>query len=189
MKNNVEKIFEEYILIFPNEKEKLNQFSEFLKTNRNNQLFNRKNFEGHITASGYIISLKERKILLLEHKQLNVYVQPGGHIESVDNSILAAAKREIFEETGLKNLKLINISKNLDVPLDINTHYIPKNDKKNEDEHYHHDFTYLFIVNHIRDINIDKNESDNYKWCGIEDFNDERKIIDKIYKYIAYIAS
>ena len=186
MISDIEKIFTEYIQVFPDEKEKLNQFSDFLKNNKEN-LFNRKNFEGHITASGYIYSLEERKILLLEHKQLNVYVQPGGHVEDVDDSILDAAKREVLEETGLDNLKLIMVSEDINVPLDINSHYIPKNESKKEEEHYHHDFSYLFVVDKIQDVNIDINESNNYKWCDIEEYNDERKIKGKIYKYIKEI--
>ena len=186
MITNIDDTLKKYFNIFPNEKEKLKQFSSFLENNKSN-LFNRKNFEGHITASGYIFSLGDRKILLLEHKQLNVYVQPGGHIEEDDNSILDAAKREVYEETGLKDLKLLNIDSDINVPLDINSHYIPKNDTKKEEEHYHHDFSYLFVVNQAQDINIDANESNNYKWCGLEDFKDERKIKDKILKVIEEI--
>lgn len=183
----VNEILKKYLNIFPDEKEKLNQFSSFLENNKEEQIFNRKNFQGHITASGYIFSLAERKILLLEHKQLNVYVQPGGHVEETDDSILNAAKREVCEETGLKDLKLISVSEDINIPLDINSHYIPRNETKNEDEHYHHDFSYLFVVNQAQDINIDINESNNYEWCDLEDFKDERKIKNKILKAIEEI--
>ena len=184
MTTNVDDILKKYLNRFPNEREKLNQFSAFLENNKKEQIFNRKNFQGHITASGYVFAMEERKILLLEHKYLKIYIQPGGHIEISDSSILDAAKREVLEETGLENLKLISVSEDINVPLDINSHYIPKNELKKEEEHYHHDFTYLFVVNHIQDIKIDMNESNKYKWCDIEEFNDEKNIKSKIYSII-----
>ena len=57
-------------------------------------------------------------------------VQPGGHVEKVDRTILDTAKREIFEETGLKALELVSLSINNGIPFDINTHYIPESQKK-----------------------------------------------------------
>ena len=67
MKTNIEKVVAEYLNIFPNEKEKLNILSTLLVNNDEyKNLFNRKNFKGHITASGYIYSVKDKKILLLE---------------------------------------------------------------------------------------------------------------------------
>jgi len=31
------------------------------------------------------------------------------------------------------------------IPIDIDTHYIPENKKKDERQHFHHDFRYIFI--------------------------------------------
>lgn len=123
-------------------------------------------------------------MLLLEHKSFKKYLQPGGHAELKDNEIIDTAKREIFEETGLKKLKLVSI--NLDdenVPIDINTHFIPRNEKKNEEEHYHNDFRYLFVIQDESDIKIDMNESNGYKWIDIETLKKEenfKTVIDKI---------
>lgn len=46
--------------------------------------------------------------MLLEHKALKKFLQPGGHVELVDGKMLDTAKREIFEETGLKDLVFYN---------------------------------------------------------------------------------
>ena len=185
MKTNIEEVLKKYIEIFPKEEEKLNKLSLLIKSNKDNynNLFNRKNFDGHITASGYIYSKNQKKILLLEHKALKKYLQPGGHVELYDNDIINAAKREIFEETGIKELESINISINTNVPFDINTHIIPRNEKKNEDEHYHHDFRYLFIVDNTEDIEIDLQESNGYKWVDIQEIKNKENfvgIVDKI---------
>lgn len=52
----------------------------------------------HITAAGIVVS--ERGVVLLHHKRLGIWVQPGGHIEAGE-SPQRAALRESREETGL----------------------------------------------------------------------------------------
>ena len=175
MKNNIKEIIKKYLEYYPQEKDNLSKLIELVNNEEDvSNLFNRKNFKGHITASGFIYCKSERKLLLLEHKALNKYIQPGGHVEKEDNQMIDAAKREIKEETGLSNLNNISIINDINIPFDINSHYIPENVKKMEDGHYHHDFRYLFTVDNIENINIDYNESNNYKWVSIDDIiNDD----------------
>ena len=55
--------------------------------------------EKHFTASAIVIN-NERKVLLVYHKKLNVWLYPGGHIEpyeTPDETVI----REVKEETGL----------------------------------------------------------------------------------------
>ena len=177
MKNKIEKIVNDYLEYYPEEKDNMFKLIELINHNKENisNLFNRKNFEGHITASGFIYCLSEDKLLLLEHKSLNRFLQPGGHVEKDDSEMISTAKREILEETGIKDLESVSISDDVNVPFDINSHFIPANPKKQEDGHYHHDFRYLFVVDKVEDITIDYNESNDYKWVSVSDLlNDER---------------
>lgn len=55
----------------------------------------------HLTASGLIVDAGARAVLLVHHRKLDGWVQPGGHLESGDATLRAAAIRELSEETGL----------------------------------------------------------------------------------------
>jgi 8-oxo-dGTP pyrophosphatase MutT (NUDIX family) len=138
-------ILARYLEFFPRETERLRGFSDFLRdTSDPRQLFHRKNFAGHITASGFVLSPDGKRLALVKHKTLNRHLQPGGHVEETDSNVLAAARREILEETGLANCLYFPLDSDPLLPLDIDTHEIPANPKKDEPKHWHHDFRYLF---------------------------------------------
>src|SRR4051812_38099205 len=62
--------------------------------------FSRHHFQpGHFTASGFILSPDGHSVLLIHHTKLDRWLQPGGHVESVDVSLSASAAREVLEET------------------------------------------------------------------------------------------
>lgn len=52
----------------------------------------------HVTGSGVVVG--ERGVVLLEHKRLGIWLQPGGHIDPGETP-WDAALRECAEETGL----------------------------------------------------------------------------------------
>lgn len=53
----------------------------------------------HVTGSGVVVGA--RGVVLLEHKRLGIWLQPGGHIDPGETP-WAAALRESAEETGLE---------------------------------------------------------------------------------------
>lgn len=53
----------------------------------------------HVTASAIVVDGGGRT-LLLRHKRLGIWVQPGGHVDG-DELLHVAAMREAFEETGI----------------------------------------------------------------------------------------
>lgn len=183
MKNKILELVYDYLDVFPNEKERQQRLIEFLNTHDENEITNWDNFDGHITAGGLIYALKESKFLVLHHKDLDMFLYPGGHTEKEDKNPLETAKREVKEETGLYNLMELTITDDSLVPVDIDTHIIGYNKRKNLPEHYHFDFRYMFILDEEVEVRIDKDESSEYKWIGIEDlYNDKNygKIASKL---------
>jgi 8-oxo-dGTP pyrophosphatase MutT (NUDIX family) len=92
---------------------------------------------GHFTASAFVVSPRADELLLIFHRKLGIWVQPGGHIEPSDESLLAAARREVAEEVGLT----LPASAEASV-FDIDIHAIPA--RKDEPAHEHFDVRYYF---------------------------------------------
>ena len=54
----------------------------------------------HVTASAIVVADDRRRVALHLHKRMNMWLQPGGHIDAGESPWLAAL-REAGEETGL----------------------------------------------------------------------------------------
>lgn len=104
--------------------------------------------EKHYTASVWIISKTfPKKILLIHHKKLEKWLQPGGHIERFENP-LEAAIREVKEETGLdisflrQEVKVVNSDESmLPLPGFLMEHVVPSTAGK--PAHFHIDISYI----------------------------------------------
>lgn len=100
----------------------------------------RKEFRGHVTA-GALLLRPDGRVLLVEHKALSKWLFPGGHLEETDETLMGAALRELAEETGISPEL---VTPDSPVPLDIDVHPIPANPAKDEPDHQHFDFRFLF---------------------------------------------
>jgi 8-oxo-dGTP pyrophosphatase MutT (NUDIX family) len=104
--------------------------------------------EKHFTSSVWILSkTSPKKILLIHHKKLGKWVQPGGHIESFENPVEAAI-REVKEETGLDIKFLRNEIEVIDeevtflpIPKFLMEQTIPA--KNDQPRHFHIDINYV----------------------------------------------
>ena len=183
----VEKIVKEYLKLYPNEMTRIESLQNYLKSQDENKICDWNNINGHLTAGGFIYSKVNKKFLVLWHKDLKMFLYPGGHCEDFQYCPLDTAKNEVAEETGIKKFNTLNINDNEIVPIDIDIHMIPYNTRINMPEHYHFDFRYLFVVDGVEDIVIDENELSSYKWIDCEELKEDANygnILNKIEKYL-----
>ena len=102
----------------------------------------RSHFEpGHFTASAFVLSPDRSELMLIHHRKLGIWVQPGGHIDSIDPDLESAARREVAEEVGLRELQPLTASRAL---FDIDIHAIPA--RKDEPRHEHFDVRFAFVA-------------------------------------------
>ena len=94
---------------------------------------------GHFTASGFVASPDRESLLMIHHARLERWLQPGGHIEQIDATVEAAARREVTEETGIGDLIRVGLG-----ILRIDAHPIPARD--DEPPHTHIDLGIGFVA-------------------------------------------
>lgn len=58
----------------------------------------------HVTASAVVLAPTRSAVLLVLHRKVGLWLQPGGHVDDDDPSLAAAALREATEETGVAGL-------------------------------------------------------------------------------------
>ncbi|WP_431771772.1 NUDIX hydrolase [Streptomyces cucumeris] len=132
-------------------------------------LTSRKEFRGHVTA-GAILADPDGRVLHIHHLATGKWLLPGGHLESVDSTLLEAAGRELTEETGIAPDAITPVG---DSPLHIDVHPIPANPSKEEPDHQHIDFRFLFRT--TADIGpLQTEEIGDAAWRSIDSLHDER---------------
>ena len=117
---------------------------------------------GHFTASAFVLSPERREVVLIHHKKLGIWVQPGGHVEPSDVDLLSAARREVLEEVGLSLLEPIRVSATTPV-FDVDIHTIPA--RKEDPAHEHFDVRFAFVAQ-SRDI-VRSDEVADLRWVPL----------------------
>jgi 8-oxo-dGTP pyrophosphatase MutT (NUDIX family) len=131
------------------------EVSRFVTTEE--RWWQRENVRGHVTASAWIVDRAARAALLVHHRKLQRWLQPGGHLEN-DDSIHAAALREAREETGVVDLQWHTTT-----IFDIDIHTIPE--RKDFPAHSHLDVRFLFEGDRNTPLQCSE-ESLALRWCS-----------------------
>ena len=157
-----------YRTLFPREEETA-KIAERLASEKNPTSRSRMDF--HITSSAFVFSPNLEKVLLIRHRALNRWLQPGGHVEDGETP-WESARREVEEEAGLKNAKLHRWHEiNSFCPVDIDIHSIPERPDKGEDKHQHIDLRYMMMADGNNDLTLQVDEVFAAEWCEMSRLN------------------
>jgi 8-oxo-dGTP pyrophosphatase MutT (NUDIX family) len=121
--------------------------------------FDRGIAEGHLTGSAITVSADGSRVLLLHHRKLDRWLQPGGHGDPGETTGEEVALREALEETGLRGLRLHPAAPR---PLDVDVHDIPARGR--EPAHEHLDLRYLVVAPDGGAIAPDLAELHDIRW-------------------------
>ena len=185
MKSNVLKKLlsiklDNYLKRYPNEKEKITKTLHLLVNDNN--CFKRTNWNGHFTASAWIVDESRKWILMTHHKQLNIWLQLGGHVED-NNNLLEVALKEAKEESGINNFNIIS-----EEIFDLDIHKIPKYDSN--PEHLHYDVRFILEADKLKKLSI-SNESIDLAWIKIKDvlnLNPKKSIERMMHKFVSQFS-
>lgn len=92
---------------------------------------------GHLTGSALVVSAAGDRVLLIHHKKLGRWLQPGGHADGEGN-LAHVALKEASEETGILNLQVIP------TVVDVDIHEIPA--RGDDPTHLHHDVRFVVVA-------------------------------------------
>ncbi len=127
------------------EADTVERFRTFLQSHPD--VFERRHVAGHFTGSAWLVSADGRNVLLMHHRKLGRWLQPGGHADG-DRALGDVALREAQEETGVAQLRVEG------EVFDIDRHRIAS--RATEPEHWHYDVRHVvragvddrFVINH-----------------------------------------
>lgn len=140
------------------------------------ECFERSLLEGHFTGSAWITDPEREHVLLMLHRKLDLWLQPGGHCDG-DPDVKNVALTEANEETGLSDFKF-----GRDDIFDVDVHRIPTSSKV--PEHLHYDIRFWMIADKNQPLII-THESKDLKWIPIKEvekyspFRSITRMVDK----------
>jgi 8-oxo-dGTP pyrophosphatase MutT (NUDIX family) len=141
----------------------------------------RNNEFGHFTASAWAVNREKTKVLMIYHNIYQSWAWTGGHADGEDN-LLEVAIRELKEETGIKNVKVLNNNIfSLEI-ICVNGH-IKK--EKYVSSHQHLNLTYLVEVDEKEILKVKEEENSGVKWMNLEDIaknSNEKWMIENVYQ-------
>lgn len=150
----------------------------------------RDNELGHFTASAWVVNKERTKVLMIYHNIYKSWAWTGGHADGESN-LLETAIRELKEETGVKNVKVLDDDIfSLEIVC-VNGHV---KRGKHVSSHVHLNLTYLLEADEKEELKIKEDENKGVMWVNIEDVekvtnekwvreNIYRKLNEKLEKY------
>lgn len=126
-------------------------------------IYTRENAAAHLTASAWVVSPDRQQVLMVFHNIYRSWSWMGGHADG-DRDLLAVARREVMEESGVKALRLLSPEIfSLEI-LTVDGH-IKRG--KYVSSHLHLNVTYLFEADPAQSLTIKPDENSGVAWIPI----------------------
>lgn len=187
MKNELELLLEKFIPQGEQEVSDFKIFKAFAKDERN---FTRDSI-AHFTASAFVLNKEHTKLLGIFHKIYQSWGWMGGHSDG-DTDLLQVAQKEVREESGLSDLKIL-----LNQPISIEDITVFGHIHRKYgyvSAHLHLNVTFLFEADEKEMLRVNEAETEGLAWIPIDEFVERsseeemkiiyEKIIVRIKKYI-----
>ena len=131
----------------------------------------------HVESIGAVIINPKGKVLIMFQKQNRYWELPKGKVESGEEEI-TTLKREILEETGIKDLEIIkNFKNNFRYQFTLHGNFIKKNN--------------IYYLAKVKDSKIELSEEHlYYKWVSLNEVNklfkhkNQKQLINKVKEFI-----
>jgi 8-oxo-dGTP pyrophosphatase MutT (NUDIX family) len=162
LRDALEQALRRHVPADPEEARDRDRMLEFVRRHRDP--FDRQIAEGHLTGSAVVVSAEGDQVLLVHHRKLGRWLQPGGHADSGESTGEEVALREAREETGIAGLRLHGDAPR---PLDVDVHDIPA--RGDEPAHEHLDLRYLVVAPREAAVDPDLAEMHAIRWVAWDD--------------------
>lgn len=144
-------------------------------------IFTRENKLAHFTASSWLLNKEYTKVLMIYHNIYHSWSWTGGHADG-ETDLLAVAKREAMEETGVTDIKAIS-----EEIFSIETLTVDGHEKRGSyvPSHLHLNVTYLLEADEAEVLRIKPDENSGVKWFSLEEAekaSSEPWMVERIYR-------
>lgn len=167
-----------YLARYPDEAAALEPLAEAL--GKGFDFTSRHRFPAHVTA-GVVLLDGQRRVLQIHHRALGCWLNPGGHCEPGDKSLVGTALRELAEECGVgaEDIEPLDVgqfttadAESEPLPVRIEVQQIPHIDARSEPAHRHFDFRYAFRVLAPVPVRI-SHEAGAHRWHPVTETPDK----------------
>lgn len=166
-----------------NEQEEKDKETMLKYINTFEDVLTRGNEFGHFTASAWCVNKERTKVLMAYHNIYQSWAWTGGHADG-EEDLAGVAIRELKEETGVQNVKML-----LEEPISLEIACVDGHVKRGKyvSSHVHLNLTYLLEVDEAEELKIKEDENSGVKWIPFEEVevaSTEKWIKSKVYKKV-----
>lgn len=140
--------------------------------------FDRALMHGHITGSAWVVNPSRDHALMLHHRKIDRWFQPGGHADG-EADVREVAVKETVEEAGVDPRHIRVVSPEI---FDVDIHVIYPS--PTDDRHQHYDIRFLLELDDQIEL-LGSDESHDVLWVPLDQvqrYNNDRSIYRMLQK-------